>query len=291
MKPPNDISLRSRRHRIRSVALLVTAGLVAVGLMVFRLAPDVPAAMAQSVADHPIKTDPVRVAGGGFHSVLPEVVGEPIRVESFYMDPTAVTNGQFREFLQDNPEWQRDEVPALFADKDYLRHWQEDGVHRSDVPDDLPVTRVSWFAAGAYCDWAGGRLPTLNEWEYAAQAMDFETVAQADHFASELIGWYSAVDAGKAAPVGSTGIENRYGVKDLFGLIMEWVEDFKPPVGSEISLDCGTMGRMQGDASVYSYGMAIRYITRMSFQPTTTTGMIGFRCVYDQPPNRQEARK
>ncbi len=228
------------------------------------------------------RQDIASIHGGSFHSVLPEVPGEPIEVSSFYLDVTAVTNGEFREFLLENPEWKRDRIASLYAGSNYLKHWESDNGASESGDLNKPVTRVSWYAANAYCNWKGGRLPTLNEWEYAAQLMDFKSAAEADRFASELIGWYSAVDAVNGKEIGSTGIENSRGVKDMFGLIMEWVEDFNPPVSKDISLDCGTVGRMQGDPTVYSYAMSIRYITRMSFKPESTTGMLGFRCAYDQ---------
>jgi formylglycine-generating enzyme required for sulfatase activity len=221
-----------------------------------------------------------KIPGGSFHSVLPEIPGEPIKVSPFYLDVTAVTNGEFLKFLENHPEWRKDQVSDLYAGPDYLRHL--DITEENSEKSDRPVTRVSWYAANAYCSSQGGRLPTLNEWEYAAQLMDFDSDTEADRFASELIGWYSAVDAVNVNQVGSTGIENEVGVKDMFGLIMEWVEDFNPPISNDISLDCGTVGRMQGDPTVYSYAMSIRYITRMSFKPESTTGMLGFRCAYDQ---------
>ena len=229
----------------------------------------------------------IEIPAGSFHSVLPEVLGEPHRVDSFILDETAVTNREFSRFLTENPRWTPSEIPALYAGKRYLQEWSNEDGYGDEAKADVPVTRVSWYAANAYCGWKGGRLPTLNEWEYAAQLMDFNSPEEADRFSSELIGWYSAVDANQRKPVGSTGIENRVGVKDLFGLVMEWVEDFKPPVANDLSLDCGTVGRMQGSRSMYGYAMSIRYITRMSFKPTSTTGMLGFRCAYDLPPEKE----
>jgi len=203
------------------------------------------------------------------------------------MDETSITNQQFSQFLMENPQWTSSNIQPLYAENRYLHHWSDEGDYDygDESKAELPLTRVSWYAANAYCGSKGGRLPTLNEWEYAAQAMDFNTPVEADRFSSELIVWYSAVDANQTKPVGSTGIENRYGVKDLFGLVMEWVEDFKPPIASDLSLDCGTVGRMQGSSSIYGYAMSIRYITRMSFKATSTTGMLGFRCAYDSPGN------
>lgn len=230
----------------------------------------------------------ILISGGSFHSILPEVEGEPIEVQSFYMDEMAVTNADYLEFLKANPMWQRSNIPAVYTDSGYLKHWEGDLKFGENAKSNQPVTRISWFAANAYCQWAGGRLPTLNEWEYSAQLMDFESTEVMNDFAADLMGWYSAVDAKNSKPVGSTGIENRHGVKDQFGLVMEWVEDFKLPISNEISLDCGTVGRMQQLGNTYSYAASVRYITRMSFNPKTTTGMVGFRCAYDAPTDLKE---
>jgi formylglycine-generating enzyme required for sulfatase activity len=236
------------------------------------------------------QSEALSISAGSFHSVLPEVLGEPHEVDAFFLDETAVTNSEFLEFLKENKRWRKSEIPTLYAEARYLDHWISDLDFGDSEKADRPVTRVSWYAANAYCGWKGGRLPTLNEWEYAAQAMSFESPEDADQFSHELIGWYSAVDTHQKEQVGSTGIVTNHGVRDLFGLIMEWVEDFNPPIASDISLDCGTIGRMQGNSTLYGYAMSIRYITRMSFKPTSTTGMLGFRCAYDQPQTEMDDR-
>lgn len=221
------------------------------------------------------------IPSGSFHSVLPEIKGEAVAVDSFYLDSTAVTNKQFAAFLDKNENWRPSLVASVFADKKYLNSWETGNTSNKSVRDEQPVTHISWFAASAYCKWADGRLPTLNEWEYSAQLMDFNSAKDASEFASRLIRWYSNVDSKNILDVGSTGVENQYGVKDQFGLIMEWVQDFKPPVAEDLSLDCGTVGRMQKMGNAYSYAASIRYITRMSFSPRSTTSTMGFRCAYD----------
>jgi formylglycine-generating enzyme required for sulfatase activity len=224
----------------------------------------------------------VLVSAGSFHSVLPEVPGEPIQVDSFYLDKTAVTNEQYQKFLEENPEWRRSEIPPIFTNNGYLREWKSDlDPGYENLGENRPVTRVSWYASNAYCADQGGRLPTLNEWEYSAQLMEFESEAQMNSFSSGLINWYSGIDVNNLQKVGSTNIENVYGVQDQFGLVMEWVDDFKPLIADDLSLDCGTVGRMNTLGSVYSYAASIRYITRMSFNAKITTGMVGFRCAYD----------
>lgn len=235
--------------------------------------------------------DSVKVPAGSFHSVMPEVEGEPIFVDAFFMDVTAVTNEEYIEFLKDNEEWKRSGIPTIFTNSGYLSHWVNDLDPDLDrIGENRPVTRISWFAANEYCGWKGGRLPTLNEWEYSAQLIDFDSPEEMNRFSSKLIGWYSGVDANNIGAVGTSGIETRFGVKDQFGLIMEWVQDFKPVIADDLSLDCGTVGRMQEMGSVYSYAASIRYITRMSFNAKSTTGMMGFRCAYDvENLNEQEA--
>lgn len=223
----------------------------------------------------------VLVPSGSFHSVLPEVKGKPVKVNAFYLDTTAVTNQQYHEFLQKNEDWRPENVPSIFAHKGYLKSWKEKDTADNMKKRDHPVTNVSWYAANAYCQSVGGRLPTLNEWEYSAQLMDFDSTADAREFANRLMSWYSTVDNENIGSVGSTSIENRHGVRDQFGLIMEWVEDFKPVVADNLSLDCGTVGRMQQLGNAYSYAASIRYITRMSFNPKSTNSTMGFRCAYD----------
>lgn len=234
----------------------------------------------------------VMVPAGSFHSVLPEIEGEPVAVDSFYIDETAVTNEQYVEFLKENHEWRRSEIPPIFTNNGYLREWKSDLDPGYDkVGKNRPVTRVSWYAANAYCAAQGGRLPTLNEWEYSAQLMEFDSKAEMDKFSSGLINWYSGIDVNNLGEIGSTHIENLYGVKDQFGLVMEWVEDFKPIIADELSLDCGTVGRMNTLGNVYSYAASIRYITRMSFNPKITTGMVGFRCAYDEAAPSSQTHK
>src|SRR5690625_5532319 len=55
----------------------------------------------------------VEIPGGPFHSILPEVEGKPLEVESFYMDVTAVTNSEFTEFLMENPRRSEEHTSEL----------------------------------------------------------------------------------------------------------------------------------------------------------------------------------
>src|SRR5581483_2721306 len=121
------------------------------------------------------------VPGGTFASVLPaDAKAADVVVASFRLRREPVTNGEFLSFVRTHPEWRRDRVPAVFAEERYLAHWNAPDALGPEADSAQPVTEVSWFAAEAYCETEGARLPTWNEWEFAAAADETRPDARQD---------------------------------------------------------------------------------------------------------------
>src|SRR4029453_5358727 len=103
--------------------------------------------------------------------------------------------------------------------------WQASTVPGMALRADAPVTEVSWFAARAFCEEEGGRLPTWIEWEYAAAADATRADARRDPaWARRILAWYEKPGGAALAAVG--GEASLWGVRALHGLVWEWVDDF-----------------------------------------------------------------
>ena len=151
-----------------------------------------------------------------------------------------------------------------------------------------PVVNVSWFAADAYCGSQGARLPSWNEWEYAAAADESRKDARKDPVWRErILAWYSRPSKAALPRVGLQAA-NAYGVRDLHGLVWEWTEDY-----SALLVDADN--RKQGDADKAKFcgagalsmddrencAVLMRVAMLSALEASSTTANLGFRCAKD----------
>lgn len=225
----------------------------------------------------------VALPAGTLNSVLArDTDREPTRVAAFQMRETPVTRGDFHRFLSTHPEWQRDRAPNVFASSGYLQRGVDDSA--------APVTEVSWFAAQAYCEAEGGRLPTWYEWEYAAAADATRTDARSDPaWLARILGWYARPATQALPPVG--GAANVYGVRDLHGLVWEWVDDFNALLVNADSRSSGDPDKLKfcGAGAIdlqdrQNYAVLMRIALLSSLNAADSTGSLGFRCVREVTP-------
>jgi sulfatase modifying factor 1 len=209
----------------------------------------------------------------------------PTPMAAFAMRVLPVTQGEFLRFVQKQPQWQRENIALTFADASYLQDWQASLKLNNDTSAPRPVVNVSWFAAQAFCESEGGRLPTWLEWEYAAAADATRTDARRDpQWLARILGWYARPASTAPAPVG--GERNVYGVRDLHGLVWEWVDDFNSLLVSVDSRAQGDPDKLQfcgaGAISLQdrdNYAVLMRIALLSSLKASDSTSSLGFRCV------------
>ena len=147
-------------------------------------------------------------------------------VDAFLMDKYPVTNSEFKEFIDANPKWRKPElfsghIPIAYHDGAYLKDWDYEDYPESK--EDHPVTQVSWYAAMAYSQWVGKRLPTEAEWEKAARGrLERKKYPWGDPIDLDASGYAHELD--DTTPVGLSPV-NGYGLYDISGNVWEWCLD------------------------------------------------------------------
>ncbi len=160
----------------------------------------------------------VRIQGGAFQMGSPD--GEEGRYDSegpqhsvtvpeFLIGRYPVTNEEYRRFLDAHPKAKE---PEEWANRRFNQARQ-------------PVVGVSWDEARRFAEWAGCRLPSEAEWEYAARAgteAPFLDGANEENLARHA--WYDKNSDKQSHPVGEKAV-NHWGLHDTLGNVWEWVED------------------------------------------------------------------
>ena len=156
-----------------------------------------------------------------------------------------------------------------------------------------PMVKVTWSEAQSYCEWAGGRLPTEAEWEYAARGgldgLKYTWGNERSH--EEANFWRSGGrDVWKhTAPVASFPA-NRFGLYDMSGNVYEWTSDWfdedyyhRSPAFDPQGPGSGRSRVVRGGAGFINPAV-LRISTRLRNEPDARRLGVGFRCALDVAP-------
>jgi len=274
------VSSRSRIGIEESGALAVVAGALVLGTAATSVAAVLRSAPMVSIPAGDYVPFFQESPGKG----KPRVENTAVRMHAFRLDALPVTNSQYLDFVREHGEWRRSRVKPLFADQNYLAHWRGDLELEDAKAASEPVTNVSWFAAEAYCEAKGLKLPLTEQWEYALadQGRKQTEVEQ------QSLDWFSAPNPKRPAAVGQ-GKPNGYGVYDLIGLVWEWTLDAssfmtgteqRNTSSKDDAMFCG--GGSIGVSDAANYPAFMRYAMRSSLKASYTVENVGFRCEGDE---------
>ncbi|MES2177643.1 MAG: formylglycine-generating enzyme family protein [Gemmatimonadota bacterium] len=241
---------------------------------------------AVSVRNNPAKVRAMAtIPAGNYRPLFTSAGRERVRIAAFRLDRVQVTRGDFADFVATHPQWRRSDVPAAQADAGYLSDWSASGSPGTTSERARPVSSVSWFAARAYCEAQGKRLPTVDEWEYVAAADETRRDASDDPVVRNRILALTAARGGKP-PVAGRGAPNVYGVRDLHGVVWEWTQEYNGIVqhashgaaGMPLAHDLYCAGGAIGASDPSNYPAFARFSVRGGLTRRSTSKSVGFRC-------------
>lgn len=282
-------------------------------------------------------TGMVHLKGGKFLMGTDDEEGFPVdgegpvrevTIQSFYMDKYAVTNEQFAEFIRETGyvteaeqfDWSfvfymllsektASQVTQSVAGTPWWSvvhgaYWKYPEGPDSNIENrlDHPVVHISWNDAQAYCKWAGKRLPTEAEWEYAARGgleqkkyvWGNELVPNGEHQCNIWQGDFPRENTKEDGYIGTAPVyqfkPNGYGLYNMSGNVWEWCADWFARSVEERGGSVNPQGPKTGEAKLmkggsylchHSYCNRYRVAARSSNTPDSSTGNLGFRCVSD----------
>jgi serine/threonine-protein kinase len=234
--------------------------------MISRLTFLLPFCCALLFAKSPDHENMVQITGGVFQ--MGDTLGtRTTTVRTFFMDKTEVTNAEYQKCVDAKAC-----APAHYADS--LGHgydgkdWPVQIVPQAYRAAGLPAVCVDYFEAEKYCAWAGKRLPTEAEWEYAARAGTTTRYYWGNALDTAYL-WYKE-NSGLIAHPPAAKKANAWGLYDMCGNVWEWCDDW---------FDSTKTTRVFKGGSWVSKAEAVCSFSKKGAPPDSKFDNNGFRCV------------
>ncbi|XP_074870087.1 inactive C-alpha-formylglycine-generating enzyme 2 [Carettochelys insculpta] len=279
----------------------------------------------------------VKLPGGKFQmgANLPDSKNEgplqEVTVKSFAIDKYPVTNRDFREFVREKKyKTEAEDFGWSFVFEDLVSEelkkkvtqklesapwwlpidkafWRQPAGPGSGIKSklDYPVLHVSWNDAQAYCKWKGKRMPTEEEWEFAARGgLENRVYPWGNKFQPNRTnlwqGTFPNVDTTEdgyhgVSPVKAFPPQNNYGLYDLLGNTWEWTASEYQPHGPTSRQRGQKMHVLRGASWIDTVDGSANHkacvYTRMGNTPDSASDNLGFRCAAHIPSQKTRKTK
>ena len=274
------------KKNLVSIVILLTVGFIACNKTQENVVSQDQSALPDSISSIQVNTEMVYIPGGEYKPFYSSDT-DNVFVQPFLMDERPVTNQEFLEFVTVNPQWRRSNVKRIYSDSAYLKYWQGDLKLPKGALPDAPVTYIPWFAAKAFAESVGKRMPTLDEWEFVAMAdKDTSNARWKKQYSDAIIDLYMEKDR-QYKPV-KRSQPNYWGIYNMFDLIWEWTDDFNSVLiksDSRVGEDDKGLFCAAGGATtasdILNYAAYMRFALRASIKANYNIANLGFRCAKD----------
>jgi len=225
---------------------------------------------------------------GNYNGEADEKPVHTVKLKSFYIDKYEVTNEEYCKFLNEmGNQTEEDALWIDIEDEDCGLMYKNGKYRPKPGLAKHPVLDVNWYGSRAYAKWAGKRLPTEAEWEFAARGgTKSQNYTYSGSSTASDVAWFDENSNESTHVVGSKK-PNELGIYDMSGNVFEWCADWYTRDYYLHSAPENPQGPERGEHRIIRGGSWVEidsqiHSTLRNYNPATTYNYaVGFRCVLD----------